>query len=162
MPISSSPAATTFSSPRRATQKSLTPARRHTGMPDRANCYNSSERILMTNLDGVVQMLRKEHARLTKQITAITTALSAFGSTSATNGAGRRKISAAGRARIVAAQKARWAKARAGNKQANVVSMPKRRTLSPAARRRIAAAQRARWAKVKAGKKTTSTKERTA
>jgi hypothetical protein len=58
----------------------------------------------MTNLDGVVQMLRKEHARLTKQMTAITAALSAFGSAYATNGTGRRKISAAGRARIAAAQ----------------------------------------------------------
>jgi hypothetical protein len=116
----------------------------------------------MTNLDAVVQMLRKEHARVSKQITAISAALSAFGSTYAANGTGRRKHSAAGRARIAAAQKARWAKARAGNKEGNVVAMPKKRTLSPAARKRIAAAQRARWAKVKAGKKTASSKKQTA
>jgi hypothetical protein len=130
-------------------------------MTDRATCYNFGERISMTNLDGVVQMLRKEHVRLTKQMTAITAALSAFGSSYATNGTGRRKISAAGRARIAAAQKARWAKSRAGNKEANVVARPKKRTLSPAARKRIAAAQRARWAKAKAGKKLASTRERT-
>ena len=33
----------------------------------------------MTNLGGVVQMLKKEHDRLTKQMKAITAALSAFG-----------------------------------------------------------------------------------
>lgn len=113
----------------------------------------------MTNVNSVVQMLRKEHARLTKQITAISSALSAFGSTYARNGASRGRISAAGRARIAAAQKARWAKRRAGSKQADVVAMAKKRTLSPAARKRIAAAQRARWAKVKAGKKPASSRE---
>ena len=116
----------------------------------------------MTNLNAVVQMLRKEHAHLSKQINAISAALSAFGSTYARNGASRGRLSAAGRARIAAAQKARWAKRRAGSKQANVVAMPKKRTLSPAARKRIAAAQRSRWAKVKAGKKTPPSKERAA
>lgn len=116
----------------------------------------------MTNLNAVVQMLRKEHTRLTKQINAIGAALTAFGSTYTRNGASRGRISAAGRARIAAAQKARWAKRRQGNKPANVVAMPKKRTLSAAARKRIAAAQRARWAKVKAGKKTASPKERPA
>jgi hypothetical protein len=116
----------------------------------------------MTNLNKIVQTLRIERDRLAEQMNAISAALSAFGAAYSTNGTGRRKLSAAGRARIAAAQRARWAKRRAGNKQANVVAMPKQRTLSPAARKRIAAAQRARWAKVKAGKKTASTKERTA
>jgi hypothetical protein len=141
--------------------KSHSLPRGHTGITDKPTCYNFGERILMTNLDGIVQMLRKEHARLAKQMTAITAALSAFGSTYATNGTGRRKISAAGRARIAAAQKARWAKSRAGSKEANVVVSPKKRTLSPAARKRIAAAQRARWAKAKAGKKLASIRGRT-
>jgi hypothetical protein len=158
--VFSSSAATASSSSRRATQSHSLP-RRHTSTTDRASCYNFGERISMTNLDGVVQMLRKEHARLTNQMTAITAALSAFGSAYATNGTGRRKISAAGRARIAAAQKARWAKSRAGNKEVNVVDSAKKRTLSPAARKRIAAAQRARWAKAKAGKKLASIRERT-
>jgi hypothetical protein len=108
----------------------------------------------MTNLGGVVQMLRKEHDRLSKEMDAIRGALSAFGAAYGKGTARRGKISAAGRARIAAAQRARWAKVRAGS-GANVVAMPKRRKMSASARRRIAAAQRARWAKVKATKKTT-------
>lgn len=105
----------------------------------------------MTNLSGVVRMLKKEHDRLTKEFKAISAALSAFG---AAYGQTRTRsgMSAAGRARIAAAQRARWAKVKASSK-GNVVAMPKKRTLSAAARRKIAAAQRARWAKVKAAKK---------
>jgi hypothetical protein len=33
----------------------------------------------MTNLDGVVQMLKKEHGLLSKQMKAVTAALLAFG-----------------------------------------------------------------------------------
>ena len=107
----------------------------------------------MANLAGIVQQLKNEHDRLSRQIKGVAAALEAFGSAHG-RGAGARKISAAGRARIAAAQKARWAKNRRnGNQAANVVAMPKRPTLSSAARRKIAAAQRARWAKVKAGKK---------
>ena len=107
----------------------------------------------MTNLGGVVQMLRTEQARLSKEMNAIGAALSAFGAAYTNGRATRRKITAAGRARIAAAQRARWAKVKAQSGKASVVTMPKKRTMSASARRRIAAAQRARWAKVKAGKK---------
>ena len=104
----------------------------------------------MSNLAGVVRLLKKEQDRLTKELKGITAALAAFSKAYA-KGSGTRKISAAGRARIVAAQKARWAKAR---KSAKVVPIRRKRKLSAAARRKIAAAQRARWARVKAAKKT--------
>lgn len=106
----------------------------------------------MTNLDGVVQMLKKEHDRLTKEMKAIGAALSAFGKAYG-KGAARGGISAAGRARIAAAQRARWAKVKAKGETANPVTIPKKRTMSASARRRIAAAQRVRWAKVRAAKK---------
>jgi hypothetical protein len=111
--------------------------------------------IPMTNLSGVVEMLKQEHARLTKEIGAISAALSAFGDSYRKGASSGRTISAAGRARIAAAQRARWAKLKAktkGNKGAAVVTMPKPRTMSAAARKKIAAAQRARWAKVRAQK----------
>ena len=102
---------------------------------------------------GVVQMLRNEHDRLTREMNAVGQALSAFGAAYGKQTGTRGKISAAGRARIAAAQRARWAKMKANTTKTNVVTMPKKRTMSAAARKRIAAAQRARWAKVKAGKK---------
>lgn len=105
----------------------------------------------MAQLHGVIQILKKEHARLTRELKGITAALAAFGDAYGSNNGGRRRISAAGRARIAAAQRARWAKARGSEN--NAVTMAKKRTLSPAARKRIAAAQRARWAKTRAGKK---------
>lgn len=108
----------------------------------------------MTNLGGVVQLLKKEHDRLTKEMHAIGAALSAFGATYGKGRAARGVISAAGRARIAAAQRARWAKVKTGSDKGEVVTMARKRTMSPAARRKIAAAQRARWAKVKAAKKT--------
>lgn len=107
----------------------------------------------MTKLHGVVQMLKKEHDRLTRELKGITAALAAFGATYGGSNGSRRHISAAGRARIAAAQRARWAKARRNRPNSNVVAMPKKRTLSAVARRRIAAAQRARWAKARAAKK---------
>jgi len=106
----------------------------------------------MANLAGVVQLLRKEHGRLTKELQGISAALAAFGKSYGKQTGTRGRMSAAGRARIAAAQRARWAKVRAGGK-GNVVTMPKKRTMSASARKRIAAAQRARWAKVKAAKK---------
>ena len=60
----------------------------------------------MKKMQDIVALLRKEHARLTKQVEGISAALAAFGK-SYRNGPGRRKISAAGRARIAAAQRAR-------------------------------------------------------
>jgi hypothetical protein len=107
----------------------------------------------MTRLGGVVQMLKKEHDRLTKEMKAIGAALSAFGAAYGKGTSPRGAISAAGRARIAAAQRARWAKVKAKGGEAKVATMPKKRTISASARRRIAAAQRARWAKVKAAKK---------
>ena len=107
----------------------------------------------MANLAGVVQMLKKEHARLTTEAKAIAAALAAFGAAYGKGTVPPRRISATGRARIAAAQRARWAKVKAKSTKGKVVTMPKKRTLSATARRKIAAAQRARWAKVRAGKK---------
>ena len=104
----------------------------------------------MSNLAGVVRLLKKEQDRLTKELRGIGAALAAFGKTYG-KGTGTRKLSASARARIAAAQRARWAKLR---EKAKVVPIRRKRTLSAAARRKIAAAQRARWAKVKAGRKT--------
>jgi hypothetical protein len=109
----------------------------------------------MANLAGVVQQLKNEHDRLTKEIRAVTAALSAFGAAYGKPSRTSGKISAAGRARIAAAQRMRWAKLRKNSGQAaKIIAMPRKRTMSIAARKKIAAAQRARWAKVKAGKKT--------
>ena len=107
----------------------------------------------MTNLGGVVQMLKKEHDRLSKEVKAIGAALSAFGAAYGNRTGRRGRISATGRARIAAAQRARWAKVKARGKNEKVVTMPNKRTMSASARKRIAAAQRARWATVKAAKK---------
>ena len=84
----------------------------------------------MTKLSGVVRMLKKEHDRLTKEVSAIAAALSAFGTTYAKQNGTRGSISAAGRARIAAAQKARWAKVKAKSGKPNVITLPKKRTLS--------------------------------
>lgn len=108
----------------------------------------------MSNITSVVEILKKEQDRLTKELRGITAALAAFGHTYA-KGTGTRTLSAETRARIAAAQRKRWARARekSGAAPAKVVPIRAKRTLSPAARRKIAAAQRARWARVKAGKK---------
>ena len=105
----------------------------------------------MTNLGSVVEILRKEQARLSKEMNAIGAALSAFGAAYTNGTATRRRISSAGRARIAAAQRARWAKVKGRKGKARVVTTPKKRIMSASARRRIAAAQRARWAKLKRG-----------
>lgn len=104
----------------------------------------------MSNLAGVVRLLKKEQDRLTKELRGIGAALAAFGKAYG-KGTGTRKLSKSARARIAAAQRARWAKVR---QAAMVVPIRGKRTLSAAARRKIAAAQRARWAKVKAAKRT--------
>jgi hypothetical protein len=108
----------------------------------------------MTNMNEVVQVLKKERDRLTNQLQGISAALAAFGSTFANGNGASRTISMAGRARIAAAQKARWAKLKDTSGHAkSVAPAPKKgRTMSASARKKIAAAQRARWAKVKAGK----------
>jgi hypothetical protein len=105
----------------------------------------------MTNLGGVVQILKQERDRLKKQLEGISAALAAFGATYTNGGGARRTISAAGKARIAAAQRARWAKLK-GKSGNTKIAAPRKRTMSAAARKKIAAAQRARWAKVKAAR----------
>jgi hypothetical protein len=107
----------------------------------------------MSAIASVVQQLKKEHERLTKEIRGITAALAAFGATYG-KGTGTRRLSGAARARISAAQKARWAKVRGNSgSQKKSANPTKKRTMSASARRKIAAAQRARWASVRAKQK---------
>jgi hypothetical protein len=108
----------------------------------------------MANLAGVIRVLQQEQNRLTREIKAISAALTAFGAAYGKGKQSSGRVSAAGRARIAAAQRARWAKLKGKSARSNVTTMPRKRTLSAAARRKIAAAQRARWAKLRAGKKT--------
>ena len=109
----------------------------------------------MSNLAGVVRLLKKEQDRLTKELRGIGGALAAFGKAYGKR-TGARKLSASARARMKAAQRERWARVRAAGSgsPAKVVPIRGKRTLSAAGRRKIAAAQRARWAKVKSAKKT--------
>jgi hypothetical protein len=107
----------------------------------------------MANLAGVVQFLKKEQDRLTKELQGISAALAAFGKTYGKQTGARGRLSAAARARIGAAQRARWAKVRASKRQSRNGAAAPKRTMSAAARKRIADAQRARWAKVRAAKK---------
>jgi hypothetical protein len=107
----------------------------------------------MSQLVRVVQQLKKEHDRLTKQIQGISAALSAFGSAYGKPKAGQSKMSEAGRARISAAQRLRWSKVKRNSGQAKDFStVPKKRTMSAAGRRRISAAQKLRWAEVRSAK----------
>jgi hypothetical protein len=107
----------------------------------------------MSELAGVVRLLKKERDRLANELRRIGAALAAFGKAYG-RGRGARRLSVSARARIAAAQRARWAKVRAkAAKSDKIVPIRSKRTLSASARRKIAAAQRARWAKVKSGKK---------
>ena len=106
----------------------------------------------MSDIAGVVRLLKKEQDRLTKELRGIGAALAAFGQAYGKQ-AGTRNVSASARARMAAAQRARWAKVRESKgTQAKIVPIRGKRTLSATARKKIAAAQRARWAKVRAGK----------
>jgi hypothetical protein len=108
----------------------------------------------MNNETGIVQFLKKEQGRLTKELRGIGAALAAFGKAYGT-ATGARSVSTSARARMAAAQKARWAKAREANgTQKKAIGKVPKRVMSAAARKKIAAAQKARWARVKAGKKT--------
>ena len=105
----------------------------------------------MSQLAGVVQLLKTEHDRLNRQLQGISAALSAFGAAYGKPKARRSKMSAAARARIAAAQRLRWSKRKGRSGQTKAVSgVPKKRTISAAGRKRIAAAQKLRWAKVRA------------
>jgi hypothetical protein len=74
-----------------------------------------------TLMQSVVQQLKDEQARLTKELNGISAALSAFGRVyvGGVKPAKRRTISAAGRKRIAAAQRARWAKVKAKQKKSS-------------------------------------------
>jgi hypothetical protein len=120
-------------------------------LPDKIHRKGNS----MINETGIVQFLKKEQDRLTKELRGIGAALAAFGKAYGTE-TGTRKLSASARTQMAAAQKARWAKVReASGAQKKVAGQAPKRGMSAAARKKIAAAQRARWAKLKAGKKTT-------
>jgi hypothetical protein len=54
----------------------------------------------MANLAGVVQLLKKEQGRLTKELQGISAALAAFGKTYGKQTGTRGRLSAAARARI--------------------------------------------------------------
>ena|SRR5579859_6799434 len=101
---------------------------------------------MSTNLSNVTvaQLQRaigiREHI---EQLEAELTAILGGNAAAASNGTGRRKMSASARAKIAAAQRLRWAKQK-GVKPAG------RRKMSPAARAKIAAAARLRWKKAKA------------
>jgi hypothetical protein len=107
----------------------------------------------MSNLAGIVQLLKKEQGRLTKELQGISAALAAFGKAYGKQTGTRGRLSAAARARIAAAQRARWAKVKASKKQGRNGTAAPKRTMSAAARKRITGAQRARWAKIKGAKK---------
>jgi|ERR1700722_1705785 Skp family chaperone for outer membrane proteins len=90
----------------------------------------------MTNMDDVVQVLKKERDRLSRQLQGISAALSAFGAAYTNGNGASRTISAAGKARIAAAQKARWAKVK-GTQAKSLAAPTKRRTMSAASRKKI-------------------------
>ena len=105
----------------------------------------------MSQLAGVVRLLKTEHDRLNRQLQGVSAALSAFGAAYGKPKAGRKPMSAAARERIAAAQRLRWSKLKGSKGQTKAISsVPKKRTISAAGRKKIAAAQRLRWAKVKA------------
>ncbi len=103
----------------------------------------------MANLSNVVQLLRKEREQTQKELDRLDAALTALGSP-ASNGHGRRTLSAAGRKAISLAQKARWAKK---GPSAHSEAATPRRKMSAVSRRKIAAAQKARWAAWRAKQK---------
>src|SRR5579863_5816066 len=82
-------------------------------------CYNPCEGETMTNLGGVVETLKKERDRLSREMKAVVAALSAFGAEYGKAVRPRSTMSASGRARIAAAQRARWAKVKGKSKSAN-------------------------------------------
>ncbi len=102
----------------------------------------------MANWSKVVNQLKGERDRVTKQLSALNAALTAFvgvyGGEPISSVNGKRTVSAAARRRMSLAQKARWSKAASDGATAK----PKR-VVTAASRRKMAAAQRARWAKVK-------------
>lgn len=70
----------------------------------------------MTNLDGIVQQLKKERDRLDAAIRALTSLDGAAGTSGRGGSPRRRTLSVAARRKIAAAQRARWAKIKAKQK----------------------------------------------
>ena len=89
----------------------------------RNNPLLESQGMAKTVMQTVVQQLKHEQARLQRELSGVTAALTAFGrvylgGTKPTKpGVKRRTMSAAGRKRIAAAQRARWAKLKAKQKK---------------------------------------------
>ncbi len=105
---------------------------------------------MSTNLSNVTVAQLKRAIGIREHIEKLETELAGVlgGSASpASNGAGRRKMSAAARAKIGAAQRLRWARQKGAKPAAKAHG---RRKMSPAARAKIAAAARLRWKKAKA------------
>jgi hypothetical protein len=100
----------------------------------------------MPNIDGIIQELREERARIDQAIQALS---SLNGSTP--QAAPARTMSASARRRIASAQRARWKKQK-GTQTAPGTGRQKRR-ISAAGIARIRAAAKARWAKVRAAAK---------
>jgi hypothetical protein len=94
----------------------------------------------MTQLVGILRALKKEHARLSKQIQGISAALSAFGAAYGKPTKRGRTVTAEARARMAAAQRLRWKKVKSTD------GSKKRKAMSAAARKKISLAQKARWA----------------
>jgi hypothetical protein len=94
----------------------------------------------------IIAVLKKEHARVERQLKALTSALAVFGETYTT---GRRRMSAASRRKIAAAQRARWAK----QKSQKVVPIRNKSRISPQGLANIRAAAKKRWAKARQQKK---------
>ena len=107
----------------------------------------------MTQLEGIVEQLKKEHERLSNQIRGISAALTAFGNAYGNGGGTRRKLSAAAKARIAEGQRRRWARQKGTGAAAVAKGSTKKRVMSASARKKIAAAQKLRWQKIKAAKK---------
>jgi hypothetical protein len=95
----------------------------------------------------IVGLLRAERDKIGRQLSALNSALAAFGET---YGTGRRRMSAAARRRISAAQRARWAK----QKSQKVVPIKAgKRHISLEGLANLRAAAKKRWAKVRQQKR---------
>lgn len=75
----------------------------------------------MSELDGVLQQLKSEHARVTAQLHQLDQAIQALGKVAGGTGGGvrvKRHLSLAARKKIAAAQRLRWERVRAKAKKA--------------------------------------------
>ena len=74
----------------------------------------------MSELDGLLQQLKREHARVTAQLQQLNQAIQALGKVAGGSGGVRvkRHLSVAARKKIAAAQRLRWERVRAKAKKA--------------------------------------------